>query len=915
MPRTAVTVLLLLAALLCACSSASAPLAPTIEPAAGGASAPAGSAPAGSAAGSSAPAVDAGGAVTITFGAQEYERQIYQPLIDTFNQENPDLRVQFVSLDEIFNPGSGQAQNFDPNSMMRRIVSAADTAVNWSISPEAVRNSYVRDLKPLIDADPSFDLGDYWAGALSSGQLEGGTYMLPRTMRIRLLNYNKDLFTARGVAEPKVDWSWQDMLAIAEQVAKKNGDTVETYGYLDWSPESTVLFNELAIKGINIWSMSSDQVKLDQPEFAQALDRTKTLVDSGAIFYQNRDPSAAISGDQFQPLISEQKAAIWPLELMSMGPQQPALPFEVGLLPYPELPVPSWNGGTDGYLMSSGTQHENEAWRWLSYLSRQEIKQPYAGPDALSMVPARKSVTDASGYWGKLDAEVGAALKASLERPQAPPPSSTNDGRFYEPLNKAIQAVLSGKQDSPQALQEAQQSFEQLLAQASPSAAAASADTSPVVVATPVSDVAPAGAKAITFGSFGIDPSVARRLAREFNQGDSGVWVEVKEIQGGPAPMTLTDIASQVDCFNWWGAPESKEMTATLDLKPLIDADAAFPIDDYPQALLAPYTRGEALHGLPQAVNFRMLMYNPTAFENAGLEPPAIGWTIDDFVNAAQQLTTGQGDTKQFGYVSLGGQTSDLVFFIQQAGASIITGSGDTAQPNFVDAKVVQAIRTYLDLLKNASPHEKITGYGRSNTGDDSYNLVSQGRAGMWFDYGYGFGFGGPDQQAKPAVAPLPLGGHSLAPEDVNVRGLHISAQTPNADACWTWLKHLSEQAGTFDGGFPARRSLVENETFAAQLPAGAADVYRAYTEVLDRAPQTAEAPKPYYMAKIDYFWLFRAIDRAMQGEDLERELGDAQAVTEQYTACVGGGGKEYECAKQVDPDYAGWQTAPEATP
>jgi len=447
---------------------------------------------------------------------------------------------------------------------------------------------------------------------------------------------------------------------------------------------------------------------------------------------------------------------------------------------------------------------------------------------------------------------------------------------------------------------------------------------------TAVGSAAPAaGADSIviTFGAQEYERQVYQPLIDAFNEQNPDLrvqFVSLDEIFNSGAGQNqvfdpnamMRRIVSAADTAAYWSvSPDMVKNGYVHDLKPLIDADAAFPLDEYPAALLAPYTQGDALHGLPQAVNFRMLMYNPQAFERAGLEPPTIDWTIDEFVNAAQQLTSGQGDSKQFGYVSLGGQTSDLVFFIQQAGASMITGSGDTVKPNFTDAKVIQAIRGYLDLLKNASPHEKITGYGRGSSGEDSYNLVSQGRAGMWFDYGWSFGFGGPDQAFKPAMAPLPLGGRSLAPEDMSVRGLHISAGAENPAACWSWIKHLSSQAGTFDGSFPAHRSLLDDAAFAAQLPEGAADVYKAYSDILEQAPQAAGASKPYYMSKIDFYWLFRAVDRAMQGQDLERELEDAQALTEQFVACVAGDTNSAECAKQVDPEYDGWQSVPETAP
>jgi hypothetical protein len=67
---------------------------------------------------------------------------------------------------------------------------------------------------------------------------------------------------------------------------------------------------------------------------------------------------------------------------------------------------------------------------------------------------------------------------------------------------------------------------------------------------------------------------------------------------------------------------------------------------------------------------------------------------------------------------------------------------------------------------------------------------------------------------------------------------------------------------------------------------------------------------EPFYRSTLDFFWFFQAVGRALQGKDLERELAVAQALTEQYLACVRGGVKGSDCAKQVDPQYQAWQSA-----
>jgi ABC-type glycerol-3-phosphate transport system substrate-binding protein len=241
-----------------------------------------------------------------------------------------------------------------------------------------------------------------------------------------------------------------------------------------------------------------------------------------------------------------------------------------------------------------------------------------------------------------------------------------------------------------------------------------------------------------------------------------------------------------------------------------------------------------------------------------------------------------------------------------------VQGSGDAQQPNFTDAKVAEAIRFYLDLLHDASPHKEFKGYKRNESfGGELFELKRQGRVAMSFDFGNSFFYVGPGSQPQytRVIAPPPLGSGPLSLENMRSSGLFVSAQTQQAQACWEWLKYLSGEPSDLaaQGSFPARRSLAEADAFLQQAPSGAADVYKAYRVALDRAPASNELPSD--SSQIDLFWFYRAVDRAFQGKALDRELEQAQALTEQHLACVRSGGLAAACAKQIDPTYKGWST------
>ena len=852
------------------------------------------------AAGNSVPSAGAADNVTITFGAFSFMRHAYEPLIDTFNGQHPGITVQFVSLDEVYR-GDG-----DNNERTRQIVSRADTA-QAEASEEQFTQGLLHDLTPLMDADPTFNRDDFYPSALSSATASSGAvYKLPQTLDVPLLFYNKDLWAARGLAAPKPDWTWQDVETAAQQLAQKRGSTINVYGLADEDVYLAVLLTELKSAGLDLLTTSPASAHVDRPEVVAALERMANLFTSGAFFFP---PQGRDDRDTIAQLIVNQQVAMWgpryagAIAGRQKQPGGPAPSFAVGVAPYPPFSS-GGKGFSGGYIMSSGTQHPNEAWTWLSFLSTQIVAdQSGKGsiPVEVNVLPARKSLAEQSGYWSRLDDETRAAVQAMLARP-APAPSNLDSLDNYEPLIRAIQDIMSGK-PAAQAAGEAQVAIMDRVAQAQQTPTVVP-HVAPIVVATPVPNVAPPGATTITFGiPLPKGEDQVTRIVQQFNQSGQGVFVQLKDTFTGSDFMPAPEVAAQTDCFASPLPPAQSELTATLDLQPLIDADPSFQLDDYPAALLAPYRRGGQLHGLPWGLNSRVLVYNKDLFDAAGLQPPAAGWGVDDFLDTAQKLTSGQGDNRHYGFVMPRSTSEGVKFLVHLFGAATTRGSGETLEPNFTDPKVVQAVRKVIDLLKHVTPHSRLDDYSASGMPTNFDSLIGDGHMGMWFAWGlYAYG------QNRPSftlglTAP-PLSQAALDTDDVMTSSLYISAQTDKQQACWTWLKNVSSSTSIF-ANVPARRSAAHSDALNKEQP-GLAAAYDAYAAALDRAGQLAPGGGGPGTPAIDYYWFYQAIDRALRGKNLEQELAAAQALTEQYVVCVRAGGQRRACTQQVDPSYQG---------
>ncbi len=434
----------------------------------------------------SAPPSGSDATVTITFGANSFMRHVYEPLIEAFNAQHPGITVQWIALDQVYRA------DVDQNERTRRIVSLADTA-ELEAGAGQLQPGLLYDLTPLIDADPSFNRDDFYPRALSSVTLATGAIsMLPQTLSVELLYYNKDLWAARGLDAPKPDWTWQDVAAAAQQLAQKRGSTVTVHGLADEASYFAVLLTELQGAGLDLATTPLGSAQLDRPEVVAVLDGMANRFTSGAFSVppQNRDERDAVA-----QLVIGQQIAIWGSreagQVTNFLKAAPSFPQGVALPP----PFP---GGTQdfsqGYAISSGTQHPNEAWAWLSFLSNQLVADPDGGKGA-SWLPARRSLAEQSGYWSRLDDETRAALEAALAVP-TPAPSSSTVFDAYEPLFQAIQDIMGGK-SATQAASEAQAAIAERIAQAQLDPTAAP-NAEPIVVATPVAHVAPAGATTIT---------------------------------------------------------------------------------------------------------------------------------------------------------------------------------------------------------------------------------------------------------------------------------------------------------------------------------------------------------------------------------------------------------------------------------
>jgi multiple sugar transport system substrate-binding protein len=288
------------------------------------------------------------------------------------------------------------------------------------------------------------------------------------------------------------------------------------------------------------------------------------------------------------------------------------------------------------------------------------------------------------------------------------------------------------------------------------------------------------------------------------------------------------------------------------------------------------FRHGGQVWALPAQSFPKVVAYNKALFDAAGVDYPALDWTLEDFLDTAVALT--RAGEEQYGFVSGVFETTDLMFFLEQRGALLIDTSNTPADILFDAPATRAAVQWYADLGRayQAKPIFKADWQARSAAQviAERDALIGEGRAAMWSTYpGSGFVFTFEDD-LEVGFAPLPQGPGQVG--DYRIVGYYISAQAQQTWGCWEWISFLSGRAEQMEG-VPARRALAAAEGFRRKVgQEKAAALLRGLAEA-QGVPVFLDEGKPGWTDR-PLHWLTQAFDAVMEdGLDVDLALAQVQ--------------------------------------
>jgi multiple sugar transport system substrate-binding protein len=394
-----------------------------------------------------------GGHVDITLweGYTDIEAKAIKVLADQFNAEHKNItvHVQFYG-----------SNDYALQKVLAAIAGGKPPDISYlygSWAPNIATNPGVVTLNKLIDQDPSFKWNDFWPAERAVATVNGKIVGVPALVDNLALVYNKKLFAKAGLAPPTANWTWTDF----ENAAVKLTDTAKKqfgWAYVNDASEDTVwrYWALLWQAGGAILTPDGKHAAFDSPAGVKALSLLQMLAQRQSIYLDN-------GSDNYLGLFTSGHIGMLftgPWDLSTIAPSK--VSYGVQILPG-DLNHQTISGPDNWVVFNNGSARTHAAWEFLKWLTSPatDLKWGLLTGD----LPIRESVTKLPGYKNYIAKYPGIAVWVhNLANATQSRPVSTVYPKVSTVVGQMVQSVLLGKAQPQQALSQAAQQINGILA-------------------------------------------------------------------------------------------------------------------------------------------------------------------------------------------------------------------------------------------------------------------------------------------------------------------------------------------------------------------------------------------------------------------------------------------------------------------
>jgi multiple sugar transport system substrate-binding protein len=324
--------------------------------------------------------------------------------------------------------------------------------------PQLATSSSIVDLTDRV-ADADYNWNDFPAGERDVFTIDGKVFGVPALVDNLAVVYNKDLFAAKGLAEPTPDWSWDELVADAKALTDPGKNQFGMEWPIDGS--ETEVWKYIAMlweAGGDILTPDGKQAAFNSPQGVTALQALGELGKAKALYLNNAPDSEKAS-----QLFNSGKIGMFVTGPWNL-PDFPDAKYGVQLMPmFPGGSHDTIAGPDAWVVMDNGPQRVDAAWKLAKYLTSPD--QVLADSLATGHLPTRTSVGTMPGFSAFATSFPGVDVFAdNLVNVKKARPSIATYPQISQTIGNAVTSVVLGKADAQQALDDAAQQSNTILA-------------------------------------------------------------------------------------------------------------------------------------------------------------------------------------------------------------------------------------------------------------------------------------------------------------------------------------------------------------------------------------------------------------------------------------------------------------------
>ncbi len=320
--------------------------------------------------------------ITVTVLMHAPEAVEWKPLVEEFQQKNPDINLKIVEGPNATN----QIEDLYTSSFLLGNSPYDLVFMDIVWVPKFAAAGWLTDLSDRISPE---ELGQFLSGDVNGGRYQRKLYRIPLRSDAGMLYYRKDLLQKAGYEPPE---TFEELIQISQELQKQG---LAEWGYV-WQGKQyeglAAMFVEILAGYGAFWvDPETLEVGLDKPEAVQAVEFLRSTVKKGI-----SPPGVTTYQEEETRLLFQNGKAVflrnWPY-VFSLASKPDSViqgKFEIKPMVRASGQRSGACQGGWGLGIAKTSKHPEEAWKVIEFLSSEEVQRKFILETG--KVPSRKSL-------------------------------------------------------------------------------------------------------------------------------------------------------------------------------------------------------------------------------------------------------------------------------------------------------------------------------------------------------------------------------------------------------------------------------------------------------------------------------------------------------------------------------------------